>query len=241
MPTVDEHYRAVLAGIYSWMFGGFDAGLAQNREFFDRHGIVSAGSGRAVDLGCGCGFQTIPLAERGFDVTAIDLDHELLDELEQHRGSLPILTVRDDMRNFESHLDSAVELVVCMTDTLLHLDSLEAVRDLVARVYAALEPGGAFIASFRDLSTPARELDRFIPVRSDANNILLCFLEYEPEHVKVHDLVYRRNDARWHFSKSFYRKLRLSADTFRALLAAEGFNIEGSPAAGASVTAIARK
>ena len=48
-------------------------------------GITPARSGRAVDLGAGCGFQSIPLARLGFAVTAIDIDRKLLDEL--HRNA----------------------------------------------------------------------------------------------------------------------------------------------------------
>jgi hypothetical protein len=86
-----------------------------------------------------------------------------------------------------------------------------------------LETGGTFIATFRDFSTAASELDRFIPVRSDERTILTCFLEFEPEHVKVHDLVYRRQGERWELGKSFYRKLRLSAQWVAATLRAAGF------------------
>jgi len=32
------------------------------------------------------GFQTIPLLELGYDVTAIDMSEDLLQELEEHRG-----------------------------------------------------------------------------------------------------------------------------------------------------------
>ncbi len=67
------------------------------------------------------------------------------------------------------------------------------------------------------------ELDRFIPVRSDDNTIFTCFLEFEPETVKVHDLVYRRIDGRWTFAKSFYRKLRLPTDWVVTTLRAAGF------------------
>ena len=63
------------------------------------------------------------------------------------------------------------------------------------RSIAALERGGRFVITYRDLSREALELDRFIPVRSDDTTILTCFLEYEPETVKVHDLSTGRSTA----------------------------------------------
>ena len=91
MATVEEHYSKVLGNVYSCMFGGFDSGIRQNIEFFKKYNINPIGSGLAIDLGAGCGFQSIPLAQLGFVVTAIDLDQYLLDELKANFNTLPNL------------------------------------------------------------------------------------------------------------------------------------------------------
>jgi SAM-dependent methyltransferase len=219
----EQHYDQVLSDVYSWMYGGYDAALARYADFFASRRITPGRSGRAVDLGAGCGFQSIPLARLGFAVTAIDIDRKLLDELRVHAGGADIAIVRDDLLAFERHLQGPVELAVCMVDTLVHLKSKAAVGDLFAKVYGALEPGGRFVITYRDLSREAVELDRFIPVRSDDGTILTCFLEYEPETVKVHDLVHRKVGGEWTFNKSFYRKLRLAQAWVEGELRKVGF------------------
>jgi hypothetical protein len=229
MPSVEQHYDEVLADVYSWMQGGFDAAIARNTEFFAKRGIAPSGSRLAIDLGAGCGFQAIPLAKLGFAVTAIDIDRKLLDELREHAPGLDIAIVRDDLMSFESHARGHAELVVCMLDTILHLDSQDTVSALFAKVRAALEAGGRFIVTFRDLTREAVDLDRFIPVRSDDRTIFTCFLEYEPATVKVHDLVHRKGDDGWTLHKSFYRKLRLAPQWVAEQLAYAGFaNVDSS-------------
>jgi SAM-dependent methyltransferase len=224
MATVEDHYNQLLADVYSWMYGGWDAALARYTEFFTARGVVPRASRRAIDLGAGCGFQAIPLARLGFAVTAIDLDRKLLAELEAHRAGEDIATVCADIRDFRRHAPQTAELVVCMVDTLLHLDSQESAARLAADSFAALEPGGTFIATFRDFTVESRELDRFIPVRNDEQTIFTCFLEFEPATVKVHDLVYRRVDGRWDLAKSYYRKLRLSTAWVVSTLRNAGFS-----------------
>ena len=56
MATVAEHYGRVLADVYSWMYGGWDAQLARYTEFFTARGFAPRASKRAIDLGAGCGF-----------------------------------------------------------------------------------------------------------------------------------------------------------------------------------------
>ena len=94
MSTVKEHYENVLSEVYVWMFDGFDNALQKNADFFKRHNISPALSGVAIDLGAGCGFQSIPLAEAGFNVTAIDLDNKLLRDLENRSAQLRIKIVQ---------------------------------------------------------------------------------------------------------------------------------------------------
>jgi SAM-dependent methyltransferase len=222
--SVEQHYDEVLSDVYSWMYGGFDSALSRYTDFFTARGLTPRGSGRAIDLGAGCGFQSIPLANLGFSVTAIDLDRKLLDELGRHAGSARITTIRDDLSHFDRHVGEPVELVVCMVDTLVHLDAKGTVVELFAKVRAALEPGGKLVITYRDLSREASDLDRFIFVRSDDTTIFTCFLEYEPETVKVHDLVHRKQEGQWKLYKSFYRKLRLAQSWVESELGRAGFS-----------------
>jgi len=223
MATVRQHYESVLSDVYSWMLGGFDAAISRNEAFFERLGISPVGSARAVDLGAGCGFQSIPLARAGYSVTAIDLDRNLLDELRLHDETGSVRTIVGDMISFADHIDSQVELAVCMTDTLLHLESVDQIRMLCTQLKQHVEFGGRFIATFRDLSSPLQDLDRFIPVRSDDSRILMCFLEREDDRVRVHDLLWQRTDGDWRFSKSFYYKLSITPAQVRECLLEAGF------------------
>jgi hypothetical protein len=128
-----------------------------------------------------------------------------------------------------------------MGDTLTHLNTRQEVQSLVSRVYKTLEARGRFILTFRDLEYELKELERFIPVRSDANTIFTCFLEYETDHVKVHDLIYKRINQQWRLKKSYFRKLRIPPRWAKDILSAMGFNIEIYDVTNGIVNIIARK
>jgi SAM-dependent methyltransferase len=225
--SAQSHYNQLLGPVYTWMAGGWDLALARNRALLDSLGLASWPRGTAVDLGCGSGFQSIPLAEAGFDVVAIDLNETLLAELRGHAAGRAVLVVQADLLNFTSHVDADAALIVCMGDTLPHLTSLDAVTTLVRTAAARLQPGGRLVLGFRDLASHALTGPaRFIPVRSEADQIFTCFLDYDADYVEVNDLLYRREGERWHFSSSAYRKLRLSAASVGALVTDAGLTLE---------------
>lgn len=241
MAAVKEHYERLLAEHYSWMSGGFSKKLPQNKKFFSFHHIRPVHSGIAVDLGAGCGFQSIPLAQAGFSVIAIDSSEKLLDELRKNAHGLSIKTVNADLVNFDKCCPGQVELVVCMGDTLTHLSTLKTIRQLLRKIFSALEKGGQLILAFRDLSAELKGLDRFISVRNDANRIFACFLEYEKHHVKVHDMIYQRTQDRWDFKKSYYKKIRIAPQWTKEVLQARGFKIETFDIQNGGVCIIASK
>ena len=84
-------------------------------------------------------------------------------------------------------------------------------------------------------------LDRFIPVRSDTDTIFTCFLEYEGEHVKVHDLVYTRTVDGWKLNKSWYRKLRIPMEWAVERSRSAGFKVDTSENKNGMITIIAGK
>lgn len=241
MATVKNHYQDVLSEVYSWMFGGLESGIKRNEEFISRNNLIPQKSKIAVDLGSGCGFQSIPLARLGYTVTAIDLDEGLLNELKNNSDNLPIRCLQSDIIDFDRYVDGGVELIVCMTDTLLHLDSKEKVNLIFHKVFSALLPGGRLVITFRDLSHELKEAERFLPVKNDENIIFTCFLEYEPETVNVYDVVYKRSDNGWDLFKSFYRKLRLSNKWVVEQLSQTGFNSISSDNENGIFTIIATK
>ena len=241
MASVKEHYDNLLASCYSWMCGGSELKLKQNRTFLRDHNIRPAHSAAAVDLGAGSGFQAIPLAEAGFEVTAIDVSHELLAQLTKIAGRLPIRTIRDDLLNFVNQSPAEIEIIVCMGDTLTHLRFPAEVKQLIHSAYGALEKEGLMILSFRDMTVELTELDRFIPLRADSKRIFTCFLEYEKKHVKVHDILYERADHQWTLKKSFFRKLRISSQWVKECLLKAGFNVEKFDIENGMTTIMARK
>lgn len=226
MVSVREHYENYLANYYAWICGGAEINLAEHRNFFKTHNIQPIDTGQAFDLGAGCGFQSIPLAELGFRVVAMDLSARLLGELKENAPHLPIETICDDLLNFSNYVRDNIELVVCMGDTLTHLDALKTVKALLQQAYAALVPGGCMILSFRNLSQALVGLARFVPVRSNDTTIFTCFLEYEKNTVKVHDIVYEKKKGQWVLHKSAYRKLRISPEWTRNYLQQIGFTVE---------------
>jgi SAM-dependent methyltransferase len=217
--TVRDHYNSFLGSVYSWIIGDFDTAYQKNVELFADLNISATPGALAIDLGCGPGCQSLPLAELGFNVLAIDFCQELLDELHTHANTSDIERVCDDILNFQDHIEQSPDLIVCMGDTLVHLPDQQSVSTLIDRVCESLRPGGQFIYAIRDyIGFVPGGAERFIPIRADDKQIFTCFLDYKDDVVHVHDVLHRKEDGSWKMTISDYTKLRLdTADLDRQI------------------------
>jgi 2-polyprenyl-3-methyl-5-hydroxy-6-metoxy-1,4-benzoquinol methylase len=241
MATSESHYKTHLGPVYSWMLGDLDAAFARSAAEIEELPPPAA-RGVAVDLGAGLGLHALPLAQRGFQVIAIDNCQVLLDELNSRRGSLPIAIHHADILDFRRFLPEQAQVIVCMGDTLTHLPALSTVELLLAGAAAALPRGGVFATTFRDYATSELKGEqRFIPVRADAARILTCFLEYQEHRVMVYDLLQEKENGRWRQMVSSYPKLRLAPAWVMSKLSELGFSVNRGTAPSGMVRVVATK
>jgi SAM-dependent methyltransferase len=239
--SVTEHYSKLLAPIYLWMVGGLESALQLGAADIAPLCDSNTAGRTAVDLGAGFGMHAIPLSRRGYTVTAIDTSKELLAHLHSQSPDVAIRTVVADILTFPHYVDEPVDLILCMGDTLTHLQEQASVDDLFQKIARSLRPDGKFALTFRDYSRPPAGIARFIPVRSDQDRILTCFLEETPTHMAVHDVLYERNAVTWQMKVSSYMKLRLSPDWVTHSLESHGLVAQIGAGRGGMVSVVATK
>jgi 2-polyprenyl-3-methyl-5-hydroxy-6-metoxy-1,4-benzoquinol methylase len=240
MQSSETHYKTHLGPIYSWMLGDVEAAFARGAAEIDALPLPSRGI--AVDLGAGLGLHSLPLAERGFDVVALDNCQVLLDELRARARTLPITTHNADLLQFRCFVTGQAQVIVCMGDTLTHLPGIASVESLLLSIADALPRGGVFAATFRDYATGKLEGEqRFILVRADEERILTCFLEYGEGQVTVHDVLNEREQGQWRQKVSSYPKLRLAPEWVAARLSALGFSVKRDATPGGMARIVATK
>ena len=110
--------------------------------------LLDLRGGRVLDVGCGTGRVAIALSLRGFDVDAVDIAADVVEqgrELAGRCGTDVAFSVADFSRSEPRFVDSAYDAVVC-SEVLEHVEDWRGIVDNIARV---LKPGGVLV-----LTTP---------------------------------------------------------------------------------------
>ncbi len=142
---------------------------------------------KVLELGCGTGRITLPLAEQGtqlaFDVTGLDSQAEMLETAKKRLLEAPpkvrerLRLIQGDMRTWQS--ESAFDLIVIPCSSISHLLTLQDQLTVWNQCRRNLRPGGRFVveitmpnmATFADsFNVPPRALVEIDVDKSDESD-----------------------------------------------------------------------
>ena len=238
---VKAHYDHHLGNFYSWMLGDLAPKVKAFAALLNQNGISPKASKVGIDLGAGNGIQSLALKQLGYQVTAIDFNTQLLNELKANPDGAGINVVNADILTIADYARIAPELIVCCGDTLTHLESKGQVERFIKDACQALSTEGYLVLTYRDYTNELTDQQRFIPVKSDSSRILTCILEYYKDKVKVTDLLHEHQGGEWVQQVSSYEKVRMAPDEVLAYLKSAQMEVVYNEAHRGMQTVIARK
>jgi SAM-dependent methyltransferase len=155
--------EAFWAESYPFLFpeGRFAAGVAEVERVL---ALTGREQGRVLDLACGPGRHSVPLAKRGFAVTGVDHTPLYLEKARAFAEAeeVELELVHSDMRDFVR--PDKYDLALSLFTSFGYFEAPEDNQRVLENVFAGLRPGGEFIVDVHGKETLARV---FEPTGSD--------------------------------------------------------------------------
>lgn len=120
----------------------FPTGEAQIKFITKR----AKGKKTILDLAAGTGNYSIALGKQGYDVTAVDLDKEMVNKIYEKNKleNTKVKALVMDMRDIDN-VQGKFDVVVCIGNSLVHLDNKEEIENLIKKLYSILNQQGVLI------------------------------------------------------------------------------------------------
>ena len=220
-PVLDAYHE--LAQSYDRLTNDVDYGATVDFyfEILQKEGLQPR---TAVDLACGTGSVALLLAQKGLQVTAVDMSWEMLMVAQQKAAEADVYPQFACQRLQQLRLPRAVDLAVCALDSIDYILDPGDCQEAIRRVYKALNPGGCFIF---DVNTPEKLHAMDGQVFLDEDDDVYCVWrgEFDEEtNICSYGMdLFQRKGTVWHRSFEEHREYAYSAEQLVGYLKNAGF------------------
>ncbi len=183
---------------------------------------------KVLDLGCATGTTTIQLMRRGMDVVGIDNNAQMIQSASR-RNPEPKTNSRFflmDMINIDAYLPkNTFDLVLCLGNTIVHLETSEKIEQLIKSIYAALKPGGIFIFQLINYEKVLSEyIESLPPIQTTRSSFIRNYTNISEENITFEaSIVSSKGQVVFEESLSLYP---LKLKELLTMLNASGFHNE---------------
>jgi SAM-dependent methyltransferase len=197
-------------------------------EFFsNKKDLFNIDGKNVLDLACGTGSLSIPLAKLGFNVVGVDLSSEMLTVAEEkaRNENITITFFQQDMSDLSGF--EGFDYVVCFCDSINYLKNENDVIETFNTVYNTLNHNGLFMFDVHSIEKIQEVfLDQtFVSNEEDVSYIWNCF-EGEYDYSVEHELTFFVKDSNTNMYERYdeiHEQRTFPIEFYRNLLEKSGF------------------
>ncbi|MGT2846158.1 class I SAM-dependent DNA methyltransferase [Streptococcus massiliensis] len=192
-------------------------------DFSLRH--FPKGKKKVLELACGTGILSVMLAQKGFEVTGLDLSADMIALAKKRaQGVAQLDFIEGNMLDLSQvgHYD----MVTCYSDSLCYMEDEVELGQAFEQVYAQLKTGGRFLFDVHS----TYQTDQVFPGYSyhdNAEDFAFVWDTYadEPPHSVVHELTFfvKEADGRFQRYDEVHEERTYELLTYEILLEQAGF------------------
>jgi SAM-dependent methyltransferase len=163
---------------------------------FTEHGVE-----RILDAACGTGHHAIALAQEGYRVTGTDLSAVMIEKAVENAAKVAV-EIPFVVRGLGAlgELGKTFDAVLCLGNSLPHLQTASEVNDALSDFRRVLRPGGVLVIQNRNFDRVWVERERFMPPQShrdgDEERLFLRFYDFHLNTITFNMIrLWRRNEG----------------------------------------------
>lgn len=169
----------------------FDKNLELRISAYQR---IFGAAGKAADLGCGVGLDSIALAKNGHNVTSFDISSGMIEEAKKNAAKYD---VKIDARvhsygTVPKSYHKKFNYVVSVGNAIAHINS-SALRSAVKKMNALLVPGGKIFLHILNYPLIMEEKRRINNIANREGKIIIRFYDFEKQHLNFNILSFMQN------------------------------------------------
>jgi len=100
-----------------------------------------------LDIACGTGGYSLELAKKGYNVTAVDIDSQMVSQLgiKVQKEGYHIKLMQANMLDLDSKLSDKFDMAFCIGNSVVHLESMLQIKEFLSCARKLIECDGSLV------------------------------------------------------------------------------------------------
>lgn len=100
-----------------------------------------------LDIACGTGGYTLELAMQGYEVTSVDLDEKMVQQLDEklHKEGRAVKVMQANMLELDKKLSEKFNLAFCIGNSIVHLENIQQIKEFLIIAKNLMEMDGSLV------------------------------------------------------------------------------------------------
>jgi len=159
---------------------------------------------KILDLACGTGHHSIFFAKSGYKVVGVDKSEEMIRiAKENSKGVSKVKFLKTGFLEIYPKLKDRFDAVVCLGNSLPHLQSKKDLKKTIQQIYDLLNPKGILILQNKNYDRILQKNLRFMPPnildRKDERIVFSRALDFHKNKIVFNLITFRQREERWSF------------------------------------------
>jgi SAM-dependent methyltransferase len=190
--TADSFYNEI-SEFYEKMID-FEKNLKLRVKAYQK---IFAEKGKAADLGCGVGLDSLALAINGHRVTAFDISPKMIAETKQNaiKYNIDITTHVHSFQTMPKKFNQKFNSVISVGNTIAHVNSKQ-LNAATKKMYDLLLPGGKIFLHILNYQLITKENKRINNIANRDGKIIIRFYDFRKDDLDFNILSFPQNSPK---------------------------------------------
>jgi glycine/sarcosine N-methyltransferase len=185
---------------------------------------IFPGKGKAADLGCGVGLDSLALAIDGHKVTAFDISQKMIAETKRNaiKYNVDITTHVHSFKSIPKLFNQKFNSVISVGNTIAHVNSKQ-LNAAIKKIYDILLPGGKIFLHILNYPLIKKENKRINNIANRDGKIIIRFYDFRKDDLNFNILSFQQNSPK-EFQLVTTKHYPHTTNEIKSFLKGAGFN-----------------